>query len=55
MEVSGQFHTPAHGTHWIGGWVGPTAGLNGMEKRKSLVPAGKGTLVIQSAVHRHTD
>jgi hypothetical protein len=22
----------AHGTHWIGGWVDTTAGLNDMEK-----------------------
>jgi len=36
MEVSGQFHALAGlsrgkgppGTHWIGGWVGPRAGLN---------------------------
>jgi hypothetical protein len=35
MEVSGQHRAPAAlapgkelpGTHWIGGWVGPTAGL----------------------------
>jgi hypothetical protein len=24
------------GTHWIGGWVDPRAGLDDMEKRKSL-------------------
>jgi len=36
MEVSGQLHAPAalspgestHGTHWIGGWVGPRSGLD---------------------------
>jgi hypothetical protein len=41
MEVSGQIHTHAaitpgkttHGTHYIGGWVGPSVGLNVMEKR----------------------
>jgi len=35
MEVSGQLHAPAAllprkespGTHWIGGWVGPRAGI----------------------------
>jgi hypothetical protein len=35
---SGRF-TPgerAPGTHWIGGWVGPKAGLDDMEKRKFL-------------------
>jgi hypothetical protein len=26
----------APGTHWIGGWVGPRAGLDGVEKRKFL-------------------
>jgi hypothetical protein len=25
-------------THWIGGWVGPRAGLNTMEKRKIFCP-----------------
>jgi hypothetical protein len=24
------------GTHWIGGWVGPKAGVDAMEKRKNL-------------------
>jgi hypothetical protein len=24
------------GTHWIGGWMGPRAGLNAMEKRKII-------------------
>jgi hypothetical protein len=28
----------AHGTHWIGGWVGPRAGLDDVEKRKFLPP-----------------
>jgi hypothetical protein len=26
------------GTHWIGGWVGPRAGLEAVEKRKNLSP-----------------
>jgi hypothetical protein len=42
MEVSGQLHAPAAlppgerapGTPCIGGWVGPRAGLDDMEKRK---------------------
>jgi hypothetical protein len=42
MEVSGQRHASAGfplgknspGTNCIGGWVGPRAGLNVMEKRK---------------------
>jgi hypothetical protein len=44
MEVSGQLHAPgalppgerAPGSHWIGGWIGPRAGLDAVEKRKSL-------------------
>jgi hypothetical protein len=44
MEVSGQLHVPAAlppgekapGTHWIGGWVGPSVGLDAVEKRKIL-------------------
>jgi hypothetical protein len=27
-------------THWIGGWVGPRAGLDGMEKGKFLILPG---------------
>jgi hypothetical protein len=26
----------APGTHWIGGWVGPRAGLDAVQKRKIL-------------------
>jgi hypothetical protein len=28
------------GTHWIGGWVGPRAGLDNAEKRKFLTLLG---------------
>jgi hypothetical protein len=28
------------GTHWIGGWVDPRAGLDGVEKRKFLTLPG---------------
>jgi hypothetical protein len=46
--VSGQLHAPAAlppgkgspGTHWIGGWLGPRAGLDDMEKRKFLTLPG---------------
>jgi hypothetical protein len=41
MEVGGQGHTPANlppgknsGTHCIGGWLGPKAGLNGCGKSR---------------------
>jgi hypothetical protein len=27
----------AHGTHWIGSWVGPRASLDDVEKRKFLI------------------
>jgi hypothetical protein len=37
--VSGQFHAPA-GTHWIGGWVDPRAGLDDMEKWKFFTLPG---------------
>jgi hypothetical protein len=44
MEVSGQLHAPATlppgneppGTHWIEGWVGPTADMDAVENRKIL-------------------
>jgi len=28
----------ALGTHWLRGWMGPTAGLNAVRKRKSPCP-----------------
>jgi hypothetical protein len=50
MEVSGQISRPdsftpgikAPGTHSIGGWVGPSAGLNAVAKKNipTLDPAG---------------
>jgi hypothetical protein len=30
----------SHGTHWIGGWVGPRTGLDDVEKRKFLTLPG---------------
>jgi hypothetical protein len=47
MGVSGQRHALAAlyppgertpGTHWIGGWVDPSAGLDGEARRKILCP-----------------
>jgi hypothetical protein len=46
--VSGQLHIPAAlppgerapGTHWIGSWEDPRAGLTDMEKWKFLTPPG---------------
>jgi len=43
MEVNGQFHALATlppGTHWIGGWVGPSAILDTVVKRKIPAPTG---------------
>jgi hypothetical protein len=43
MEVSGQLHDSAAvtpGNHCVEGWVGLRAGLNAVEKRKSLTAAG---------------
>jgi hypothetical protein len=39
--VSGQRHDPVliyPGTHWTGGWVGPTAGLDIEARGKSSLP-----------------
>jgi hypothetical protein len=41
--MSGQLHAPAAlppGTHWIGGWVDPRAGLDDVEKRNHLTLPG---------------
>jgi hypothetical protein len=54
-EVSGQLHAPAAllpgkqpSTHWIGGWLGPRASLDDLEKRKFFtLPA----LELQPLVH----
>jgi hypothetical protein len=45
------------GTHWIGGWVDPRAGLDGVEKFKFLTLQGLELrpLVIQPAASRYTD
>jgi hypothetical protein len=48
MGVSGQRHAPAAlyprertpGTHWIGGWMGPRAGLDAGARRKILCLSG---------------
>jgi hypothetical protein len=41
--MSGQLHAPAvfpSGTHGIGGWVDPRAGLDDVEKEKLLTLSG---------------
>jgi len=56
MEVSGQYHNQGcfttwerTGAHWIGGRVGPRAGLDMVVKRKDpfSAPVGSGTPVVQ--------
>jgi len=46
MELSGQLHAPTAltprkrgpGIHWLGGWVGPRAGLDTVMKEKFTEP-----------------
>jgi hypothetical protein len=58
--VGGQLHAPAAlppgnrpGTHCIGGWVGPRAGLDGCEK--SRPPPGFDPRTVQPVASRYTD
>jgi hypothetical protein len=54
MEVCGLLRASAalpHGTDWIGGWVGPTAGLDMVEKRKIPATGGNRNPVVQPVVH----
>jgi hypothetical protein len=63
--VSGHLHAPAAlprerapGTHFIGGWVDPRAGLDDMEKWKLLPLSGlelPPLLVVQPVASRYTD
>ena len=55
MEVGGQRHAPAAlpagkrlGTHCVGGWVGPRAGLDGCGK--SRLPPGFDHQTVQPVV-----
>jgi hypothetical protein len=43
------------GSHWIGAWVGPRAGLDAMEKRKSCVLAENRTSGAQPVARCYTD
>jgi hypothetical protein len=45
------------GTHWIGGWVVPRAGLDDVEKRKFLTLPGLELRPLgrQSVASRHAD
>jgi hypothetical protein len=63
--VSGQLHAPAAlppgkspGTHFIGGWVDPRAGLDDMEKWKYFTLSGLElslSVVVQPVASRYTD
>jgi hypothetical protein len=66
MEVSGQLNAPAAlppgkeplGTHLIGGWVGPRAVLDAVEKRKiqsSRQQSNPRTQIFQPVAQRYTD
>jgi hypothetical protein len=48
----------APGTHWIGGWVGPRAGLDAVVKRKIPSPRRESnptTPIVQSVAQCYTD
>jgi hypothetical protein len=42
------------GTHWIGGWVNPRAGLNDLEKRKFLTLSGLELRPLRRPVRRQS-
>jgi hypothetical protein len=60
MRVGCQLHAPAAlplgkrpGTHFIGGWVGPRAGLDGCGK--SRPPPGFDPRTVQPVASRYTE
>jgi hypothetical protein len=66
MELRDHLHAPSRftpverdaGTHWIGGWVDPTAGLETVSKRKTLSPCwdlNPDYPIVQTVVSRYTD
>jgi hypothetical protein len=42
------------GTHWIGGWVGPRAGLYRQDRGKILCPCRGSNPVVQPVVRHYT-
>jgi hypothetical protein len=42
-------------THWIGGWVGPRAGLDTVSRERFPAPSGNLTPIIQPVDIRYTD
>jgi hypothetical protein len=65
LEVSGHLQVPAvsspgeraPGTHWIGGWVDPRAGLDDLERENSWTyrDSSSDSSVVQSVVSLYTD
>jgi hypothetical protein len=59
MGVGGQHQSPAAlpqerpGTHYIGGWEGPSAYLDGCGK--SLLPSGFDPQTVQPVASRYTE
>jgi hypothetical protein len=60
MRVGGQLHAPADlpqrkksGTHCVGVWVGPRAGLDGCGK--FCPPPGFDPRIVQPVASRYTD
>jgi hypothetical protein len=66
MEASGQLHAPAAlppwekapGAHWIGGWMGPRAGVDAEEKGKISCPCWESnpvSLAVKPISRRYGD
>jgi hypothetical protein len=53
--LPGEIGTTPTGIHWIGGWVGPRAGLEVVEKRKLLFLLGFEPRKLQSIARRFTE
>jgi hypothetical protein len=55
--VGGEWSTSRHGTHWIGGWVGPRIGLDNVKNRKSLTfrNSNSDSSTFQPVASRYTD
>jgi hypothetical protein len=42
-------------THWTGGWVGPSVGLDAVEQEKSLATASNRAPAVQSVARHYTN
>jgi hypothetical protein len=45
----------APSAHWRRGWVGPRAGLDGVEKRKIPYPCRRSTSAVEPVARRYTN